>query len=683
MNHLRKDGNWLPEDLPTVLNNLGLLYLELHRYEEAQEMLTESLSIRENSLSEEHPSYLSTLNNLALVYHHQKDFQKAEYIYRKVLDIRKKVLYKNHPDIAQSMFNLGILFLEGGQIEQALAIIKEQFLVEDNVLQDVFSVSSEQERLAYVMKLRQTLDTFLLMFMNYSSDEPKAICLAFDIVLRRKGIVMEALKKDRWQVYDSQNTESMADLASLNELRTRISKAILDGPKDKDYPAHEAMISQMQVERNRIEARLVRELSKDDDDNFIHKADRHSVAAALNKDSVLIEIVKWDLPGSFNLNPNKKDQAAYSAFVLAGGEPDQLQLYHFGLADTSGDTLGLEKAVELFRDAVTFHAQPGRSSLNFEALAKQERALGIALREVLIDRLLPTIGDRKRLYISPDGILNSLPFEALPLDDSGYISDNFVISYLSSGREILQNDKAVTFRQSDPVVVANPAFDLPGDMVAVNERKTLVLNFLPLEDTDEEGQWIANEIGATVFKNDQALKSIVKNCQSPRILHFATHGFFIPKGQSSQQDASFYDPMLQSGIALAGANNWLNGKTLPVAAGDGLLTAEDVCSMNLLGTELVVLSTCESGLGEYQSGEGIFGLRRAFELAGAHSLVISLWKVPGEPTQILMKEFYRQLLSGKTRVDSLRVAKAILRRRFSEVFYWAGFVLSGNSTSIY
>jgi CHAT domain-containing protein len=170
--------------------------------------------------------------------------------------------------------------------------------------------------------------------------------------------------------------------------------------------------------------------------------------------------------------------------------------------------------------------------------------------------------------------------------------------------------------------------------------------------------------------------------RSPGLLHLATHGFFL-QDQPHDADKELRDlgwvgaegwgggrlsgplpesPMLRSGLALAGANTWLRQGALPEEAEDGLLTAEDVAGLDLLDTELVVLSACETGLGEVRTGEGVFGLRRAFIVAGAKALVMSLWKVPDLPTAVLMERFYHNLLSRQLpRAEALREAQAHVR----------------------
>ena len=144
------------------------------------------------------------------------------------------------------------------------------------------------------------------------------------------------------------------------------------------------------------------------------------------------------------------------------------------------------------------------------------------------------------------------------------------------------------------------------------------------------------------------------------------------------QEIILDNPMLRSGLALAGVNTWLKNRPLIKEAEDGILTADDVAGWNLFNTELVVLSACETGLGDIVTGEGVFGLRRAFVLAGAQTLVMSLWKVPDEQTKELMVNFYKHLLSGKPRAEALREAQLQMKEKYPNPYYWGAFICQGN-----
>ena len=206
-------------------------------------------------------------------------------------------------------------------------------------------------------------------------------------------------------------------------------------------------------------------------------------------------------------------------------------------------------------------------------------------------------------------------------------------------------------------------------------------------------------LGVKALVDTSASKGQLQAMRSPRILHIATHGFFLPDqepapGRKGSQAAkqgdtpternagelsrSVENPLLRSGLVLAGANAWLQGKELPAEDGDGILTGEDASGLDLLSTELVVLSACETGLGDIRVGEGVFGLRRAFMLAGAKTLVMSLWKVPDAQTQMLMERFYKRILEGAPREEALREAQLAVKDSYPEPFYWGAFICQGD-----
>jgi CHAT domain-containing protein len=230
-----------------------------------------------------------------------------------------------------------------------------------------------------------------------------------------------------------------------------------------------------------------------------------------------------------------------------------------------------------------------------------------------------------------------------------------------------------------------------------------VYHFDRLPGTKVEGELIAGLLKVQPWLGAAAQEGWLKrDCRSPRILYLATHGFFLPdQNRSSGRRGPALEPladplvgadrlsgplpenaMLRSGLALAGANTWLRSGNPPDEAEDGLLTAEDVSGLDLLATELVVLSACETGLGQIHVGEGVFGLRRAFVLAGAKTLIMSLWKVPDEQTRELMVSFYQHLMEGKGRAQALRQAQLAMRAKYPDPYYWGAFVCQGDPSPL-
>jgi CHAT domain-containing protein len=327
--------------------------------------------------------------------------------------------------------------------------------------------------------------------------------------------------------------------------------------------------------------------------------------------------------------------------------------------------------------------------------------------ERIMQPLRPLLGDAAQLLISPDGQLNLIPFEALVDEQNSYLTERFACTYLTSGRDLLRLQVPRTSRNA-PVVIANPMFGEP-QMAAANggrpprasvNRKRRSSNirqslttgsdmanvyFAPLDGTAQEARAIKSLFAeANVLTGAQATETSLKRVAAPRLLHIATHGFFLTDAQTSYNtsvegarglsaNVKIENPLLRSGLALAGANLH-NG-----ADDDGILTALEASGLNLWGTKLVTLSACDTGLGEVKNGDGVYGLRRAFMLAGTETLVMSLWPVSDYVTRELMTAYYNGLKQGEGRGAALRqVQLGMLKRKDRQhPFYWASFIQAG------
>jgi CHAT domain-containing protein len=319
------------------------------------------------------------------------------------------------------------------------------------------------------------------------------------------------------------------------------------------------------------------------------------------------------------------------------------------------------------------------------------------------------LGDAAHLLISADGALNLLPFEALVDERGKYLVERYSTSYLTSGRDLLRMQVARASK-TDPVVIANPEFGESDMVMARNERPPRLkatnvspgrqsvtagrdlssVYFAPLDATAIEANAIKSLFtSATVWTGPEASESALKRVDAPRILHIATHGFFLQDAGDTALDVEadeipaetrainasvkVKNPLLRSGLALAGAN----GKT--AGGDDGILTALEASGLNLWGTKLVTLSACDTGIGEVKSGEGVYGLRRAVVLAGAETLVMSMWPVSDFVTRDLMTAYYQGLKLGQGRGEALRQVKLNMLKRPDRrhPFYWASFIQSG------
>ena len=344
------------------------------------------------------------------------------------------------------------------------------------------------------------------------------------------------------------------------------------------------------------------------------------------------------------------------------------------------------------------------------------------LDEKIMEPVRPLLGEARDVYLSPDGELNLVPFAALVDEHGQFLLAHYRFTYLTSGRDLLRLEVTRTERsRSAPLVMGSPAYDDGGDAHAgatsVRPSETLQtdsarpletrqtdsarrseamgnMQFGPLAGTEPEAREVAKLLpDARLLLEQDATEAAVKALAGPSIVHLATHGFFLERALG---DANFPDdlralkpvielgalpplpenPLLRSGLALAGANRRRSG------AEDGVLTALEVAGLDLWGTKLVVLSACETAVGARYRGEGVYGLRRALVLAGADSQIMSLWKVHDDATRSLMTAYYQRLSAGEGRSDALREVQLAMAGEGLHPFYWAAFIVGGSGRAL-
>jgi CHAT domain-containing protein/tetratricopeptide (TPR) repeat protein len=772
------------QDFHIVQGNLAELFLTKGDYCKAEQMLRRIVKKERQNNEIGHPIFAVHLQNLASICQRNRIFDEAEQLRSEALLILERTYGEYHPDIASSLRELAILETAIGRPDDAMTRLERANSIDDRVIGQVFSVSSEKQRMIYLDKLRISLHTFLSFVRQNFSNSSSTVEKALELVLRRKCIGIEALAIQRENVLGGRYPHLKPKLRELTQIRWQIASISLAGaasggsqhyqvtenfdsqdfsfknetvfPRFQQLNEHIQTLADLNDRKSNLEVELARDIPQLDLQKRLQKVSCNELVSALPREAALIEFVRF-IDFDFVATDQKKAvrPERYLAFVLFAtahpivhmidlGEAEQIDtlvgkvLSSFGRKRTSRSVSSilrskiLKPVLSLFRR----RSHP-RWSVSGQSMSAAENH-GTLLRKAVFDPLLECLGGRTRLFLSPDSELCRLPFEVLPADDGSHLIDNYVISYLSSGRDILRIDQPFPRETSDPLVVANPDFNLKASKEALNisahespdhahkvrdyvhrflsrwrlrprrdarshKVRDYVHRFLSLEGTRKEGEQVANMLKVEPWLQAEALESRVKERRSPRILHFATHGFFFPDPEKDLatafrtdthflstpfgniQEASrsrllgpgMTNPLLRSCLVLAGANIWLNGGMLPPEAEDGLLTAEDVSGMDLQNTDLVVLSACDTGVGEIRVGEGVFGLRRSFVVAGAKSLVMSLWKVPDEQTCELMVDFYRRMLLGRKGELALREAQLEMKSKHPDPYYWGSFIFQG------
>jgi formylglycine-generating enzyme required for sulfatase activity len=349
---------------------------------------------------------------------------------------------------------------------------------------------------------------------------------------------------------------------------------------------------------------------------------------------------------------------------------------------------------------------------------EQQQSATRSLYQQLWQPIATAVGDANKVVFSPDGLLNLVPFAAMQDQNGHYLIESKQISYVTSGRDLTKGDLGIQ-PETELFLAANPQFDLTGASlkVAANDEPVrgavrsagFEMYFSPLPGTAKEAEQIPGYLKGqkVVLTGNAATEESVLNAKRPRVMHLSTHGFFLadqsansqgtrsitlikgsgkvnePHDNTPASSAGYENPLVRSGLAFAGANHAGEAQ----GGRDGLLTAMEVSSMDLHGTDLVTLSACETGRGEVKSGEGVFGLRRAFALAGTQHLLMSLWPVSDDVTATQMRTFYQMYGKHTNPAAALRQAQlatiADLRKRNgqAEPALWAPFIVQGGETA--
>ena len=687
----------------TSLNTLGEIYLNLQEYDKAEPVLLRAIEIRKKH--ENTHSLVISLNNLCRLYYNTGYYESAEQLGITTLELGEFSLGKNHPHLAETLNLLGKIAASEGRFQEAFQYMKRAQNIDFKSIDHMKGFTSEAQKLKFMQKSQEDLHVFLSLILKKLPTSPEALREGMNTILRRKGIILDVQKQFQRALL-SGDKKTIRAFNRLSDVRSQLTRLTFSGPGQKNIDVYRKEINLLRDEKERLEIQI--SSYNQSYMAYLKKADAtcEHVAAKLKKNekSALVELVRVSL---YNLDKKNWDRDHYFAFILMPGNPYDLRMVDLGDADNIDSlTFQLKKMIFQIKHPdsgkITFFA--GR--LYNTVFLPIERALG----------------DRQHIYLSPDGNLNLIPFEIFYNPDTGFLIESYTFNYVSSGRDMLgygetkeTGNKALLIGDPDfdmriakaSVVEKTAEFKLKQNTIAHRSILIRDLHFDRLPGTREEVQTIQSLLGkdqTEIYTGKEANEEVLRMMKAPKILHLATHGFFLKdiefsllKSPSSNRGVSVVksnkknlpiqrmkieNPFLQSGFALAGANNAL--KSRGSINFDGVVTAEKILDLKLMGTDMVVLSACNTGVGEVKRGEGVFGLRRAFTQAGAKSLVMSMWSVPDKETKELMVEFYKNILSGKmNRCQALKQAvlkeMKVVKKRYGHTnpFFWGAFVFMG------
>lgn len=617
---------------------------------------------------------------------------EAEQVLRAYLARQVATMGPQHPIVGTASLLLAATQVAARRFPAAEESLGRGLDIAERELALVLSTGSEADHAVYFSRNAYVQDLAVNLHASHAPTSRRAAELALTTVLRRKGRILDASAGAMAALRGRLGPDDLRVLDELDEARAKLAKLIVAGPTADGGEAYAKQVAALEEQARELEERIRKR-------NAAYRAISQpislaAVQAEIPTDTRLVEVVSYQ-PYGLVYDPKNLAPRRYVAFVVARkGAPQLVDL---------APVAELDEAVEKFRQAV---ADPD-----------DERVLerGRALYALTLGKITPQLGGATKIALAPDGQLNLVPFAALVDPSGAFAVQKLTLTYLTSGRELLRGKVTAKPRQR-AMIFADPAFDgepaeasgapgAPGPAGTVDasrgrrSRDLTIPKWRRLPGTGQEAEAISQLVrGATLVRGAAATESAVKRVGAPVVLHVATHGFFLA-GQRPEEPAALgrgaaapvpggpgalvtgggaENPLLRSGLALAGAN------ALRSDADDGILTALEASGLDLWGTRLVVLSACETGVGTASHGDGVYGLRRALVIAGAESLVMSLWQVDDTATRDLMTRFYRKLERGDGRSEALRSAQLemLARPASRHPYFWAAFQPAGASGPI-
>ncbi len=705
------------------IGNLGILYNLMGRKEKAESCFLEAISIWEKTKELEHPEYAVSLNHLANLYADTGFTETAEVYYLKAYRILVKVLGTSHPDFVQIQTQLAKLYVREARIQEAMPLLKS--VAENRKVQLIKAVQflSEYELSQYIHDFQNQEDELGTCYFLCSADENNSergtlLSLAYDHALFYKGFLSTAAT--RLKFLSSSTAESRAIYLQLKSYRRRLAM-------EYALPISErTSVPELEAKANSAEKLLAKTVSGYAE--AVRQVQWKDVQKSLGQNDAAIEFVH------FNFNfPNATDRILYAALLVKKNVEHPILVPLF-------EEKSLDSLLHSFSERKADYVNRLYSLADRGAYA--EKRAEKSLYEMIWKPLEKVLSGIQTIYYSPSGLLHRINLDAIPLSETETLADRYHFYRLNSTRQLVIPDD-VKIVNNDAVLYGGIQFDqdtIPSENGSyLASRSEVKSSAQTLDSTSRGGSWnflsgterevnsIEEIMKSTGFQailkkakaaTEESFKNIgAHNFPSPRILHLATHGYFFPdphqansakrgmtqdsasgertataalskpKFQSETKETIFQlsdHPMLRSGLIFAGGNAAWQGKQTLEGREDGVLTAYEISQLDLSNTELVVLSACETGLGDIEGNEGVYGLQRAFKIAGVKYIIMSLWQVPDKQTSLLMTTFYKKFLEAEgpdkggnkmSIPNAFHAAQKELRDIGLDPYQWAGFVL--------
>jgi CHAT domain-containing protein/Tfp pilus assembly protein PilF len=640
----------LGEDHPdygTTVNNLALLYVKTGEFQQAESLFKRDLEIIKKSLGASHPNYSYALSNLAGLYENIGKYSDAEKLYKEAIAIRKNAFGEKHPEYATVINNLARVYTATGKLQEAENLWYEcikNYLYQINAY---FPSLSEREKEEFYLTISPKFEQFNSFSILRKKENSSILSTMYNNQLATKALLLNSSNKVKQRILNSGDEKLIRSFKEWQHQKELLARYYSQTTEERNVK--KINIDSLEAKANELEKELSlkSELFKGNNEKQQYKW--QDVQKKLKEGEAAVEIIRFrkykaDSAGIYSTNV-----VYYAALIIKPGTSGNPECV---LMENGEDLEG--KFMKYYRNSIKFKIQDDHAYNQYWRRIKE------------------VLGDVKKVYISPDGVFNQINLYSIKNPDTKkYIIDETEIQIVTNTKDLIETVSA-KYQDKKIILIGDPAFNPDG---------TGNSSLAPLPGTNTEVKKInemlsKNNWTGDVYTGRSATEEKLKKVRDPRVLHIATHGFFDQDTDIEKDDKNknFKNPLLKSGLMLAGAGISSYGSE---ATEDGILTSFEAMNMDLDNTDLVVLSACETGLGEIRNGEGVYGLQRAFRVAGARSILISLWKVNDETTQKLMVYFYDEWVKTGDKRASFRAAQEKIRKEFPDPYYWGAFVLIG------
>jgi CHAT domain-containing protein len=694
-------------DYLMTISQLAECYEQTKEVKKADELFVAVIDSFRTHISEQSIELAGIEANLANLYYHLGKYEEALELHERSLETRYALLDDAHPEFLESINDLSLLSWAYKEIPAAEKYFEQSIENYTKQFNRYFSFLSEREKEFYYNRIRTFFEKYNSFALQRSVQKPAILGQIYNNQLRNKGLLFYTSQNVREQVLASKDDDLFQKYRGWIQLKEQLSKVYKLDPQD-------------------ITAQNIPLDSLEEVANFIEKDLSLRIAITNTKSGKEQTQITWkDIQKKLNPDEAAIEMIRFQEFLPDSGGHYSNKIYYAALVVTAKTTkypalVLLENGEELEKKYVKFY----RNSIKFKL--KDIKSYGYFWQKIDTANVLVGV---KKIYFSPDGIYNQLNINTLfDSKHQKFVVDKTEIHTLTNTRDLiaLKGKKVATASTSigKAFLLGFPNYHLKKQKFALNlpvkqEENPALLPLVKnqnirtrggrggfrggqieeLPGTKVEIENIAKILSQYHVENqvalgDSALEGNIKKINDFTVLHIGTHGFFSPtdfddektNADSIRLESNLNNPLLNSGLLLAGADNAFSQETLLAEINalqkgsvyeDGVLTAYEAMNLNLGNTDLVILSACETGLGEIRNGEGVYGLQRAFQTAGAKTIVMSLWKVSDEATQQLMEYFYLDYCKTKNKRHAFISAQLKLRETFSDPYYWGAFVMIG------